>query len=87
MEGILGNLSMAGDLPIAMQLIFNVFRNVEYPFDKTGLDEWAMNFLPHLFDLRKLKGNFEADNVASNLKRVYKNQCSDDMRSIYEMFG
>ena len=58
-----------------------------YPVNKTGLEEWAMNFHPHLSDFQKLLCNFEAGNVTGILKKVFKQHCTNDMKAMYEMFG
>ena len=64
-----------------------MFKNGEYPHNKTRLEEWALNFHPHLTDFQKLLCNFEAGNVTSILKKVLKQHCANDMKAMYEMFG
>ena len=81
---MLGNM---GDFPNGLEWIINVFKNGEYPTNKTRLEEWAMNFHPHLPDFQKLLCNFEAENVTSIMKKVFKQHCTNDMKAMYEMFG
>ena len=87
MKEILSSLDNMGDFPNGLEWIINVFKNGEHPVNKTGLEEWAMNFQPHLSDFQKLLCNFEADNVTSILKKVFKQHCTNDMKAMYEMFG
>ena len=76
-----------GDLPNGLEWIINVFKNGEYSVNKAQLEEWAMNFHPHLSDFEKLLCNFEAGNITSILKKVFKQFCTKDMKAMYEMFG
>ena len=87
MKEILSRLGNMGDFPRGLEWIINVFKNGEYPVNKTGLEEWAMNFHSHLSDFQKLLCNFEAGNVTTILKKVFKQHCTNDMKAMYEMFG
>ena len=87
MKDILSRLDNMGDFPNGLGWIINVLKNGEYPVNKTQLEEWAMNFHPHLPDFQKLLYNFAADNVTSILKKVFKQHCTNDMKAMYEMFG
>ena len=87
MKEILSSLDNMGDFPNGLEWIINVFKNGEYLVNKTQLEEWAMNFHPHLSDFLKLLCNFEAGNVTSILKKVFKQHCTNDMKAMYEMFG
>ena len=87
MKEILSSLDNMSDFPNGIEWIINVFKNGEYPIIKTQLEEWALNFHPHLTDFIKLLCNFEAGNVTSILKKVFKQHCTNDMKVMYEMFG
>ena len=87
MKEILSSLDNMGDFPNGLELITNVFKDGEYPVDKTQLDQWAMNFHPHLSEFQKLLCNFEAGNVTIILKKVLEHHCTNDMIALYEMFG
>ena len=87
MKAILSSLDNMGDFHDGIEWIINVFKTGEYHINKTRLEEWAMNFHPHLTDFQKLLCNFEAGNVTSILKKVFKQHCTNDMKAMYEMFG
>ena len=87
MKEILLSLDNNDDFPNGIERIINVFKTGEHPINKTGLEEWARNLHPHLSDFKKLLSNFEAGNVTSILKKVFKQHCTNDLEAMYEMFG
>ena len=87
MKDILSSLDNRGDFPNGFEWIINMLKNGEYPTNKTQLEEWALNFHPHLTDFQKLLCNLEAGNVTSILKKVFEQHCTNDMKAMYEMFG
>ena len=87
MKEILSSLDNMGDFPNGIEWIINVLKTGEYPVNKTQFGEWAMNIHPHLSDFQKLLCNFEADNVTSILKKVFKQHCTNDMIAMHQMFG
>ena len=87
MKEILLGVDKLGDFLNGIEMITNAFKNGEYPLDVKQLEEWAMNFHPHLPDFKKLLYNFEADIVTSVLRKVYEQHSSNNMIAMYEMFG
>ena len=70
-----------------IELIINAYKNGEYPINESQLEEWAMNFHPHLPDFQKLLSNFKEDIISGILRKVYEQHSSTNMKAMYEMFG
>ena len=88
MKKILLSLGNVDGFLNGIELITNAYNNGEYPMNVKQLEEWAINFHPHLPDFKKLLCNFEADIVTSVLRKVYEQHTSSNNRiAMYEMFG
>ena len=87
MKEILVSVGELGDFPNGIEWIINAYKDGEYPMNVKKMEEWAINFHPHLPDFKTLLCNFEADIVTSNLKKVYEQYSSNNIIAMYEIFG